>query len=199
MASLSDLIESNKNGWMPVGTVIPVMSNIAGAIAIPASGTVVDGMMYCDGTAIPGGQALSGSTPDLNGNVFLQGSSSAGAAGGSNMMTDHTHSFSGTYPNHTHTDDFSISSSGAHSHTYTNFSSGTFDPPSTGWSGDQGGTALNNHSVPSVGSNHTHPIDGGITSSGGGSISGSVGGGSAPTSTDNRPSYVSVQYLIRVK
>ena len=218
--SLEALLDEVKFGLMPVGTVFPVMTNIAGALSAPASGIVADGLMLCDGAAIPALLTLSGSTPNLSGDVFLQGSSSAGAAGGSNMTTDHTHtdnlaapahthSFSGSYPNHTHTNDFSINND-THSHgpgAGTGFTvvndGGTQFLQNSGQVSLNTTTATNNDT-------HNHGIAGGITSSGGGSISGTVGAasdttligavgtGASAASTDNRPSYVSVQYLIRV-
>lgn len=83
-------------GLVPVGGVVPVFSNITGAYSLPTSGTVSgEGWMRCDGAAIPGGQTLSGTTPDLTGGRFIYGTSgagaganvAAGATGGANSVT----------------------------------------------------------------------------------------------------------------
>jgi hypothetical protein len=203
VANLSDLI---KSGGMPVGAVIAVMSNIAGATAIPASGTVVDGMMYCDGAAIPGGQVLSGSTPDLNGDTFLQGSSSAGSTGGSNTInlqhshTVNSHTHSG--PSHTHgagsydaawavgtSPDTTVMAwrTGSNKFTSTNYASNVL--PS-------------NTAISSLSSRNGIDVYGTSSADGTGNTGTASSNGTdnrLSTAQNNRPSYVSVQYLIRVK
>ena len=104
-------------GYLPLGAIIPVLVNTpitAGAYGVPIAGVVdINGWMLCDGTAIPAGQKLSGSTPDLSNGVYLRGfTASGGALGGSNTLTaanlpSHCHAV-GTLVNapeaaHTHT------------------------------------------------------------------------------------------------
>jgi hypothetical protein len=205
MANLSDLIESNKNGWMPVGTVIPVMGSITGAIAIPASGTVVDGMMYCDGTAIPGGQTLSGNTPAINGDVFLQGSSIAGATGGANTIAlSHVHNMQ-----HIHQTASQVvsgfesrmysytSASNAYAQTATYAGQPTGTLLAGGELGFTGTTASGTRTTPLLASGATVRFTANTLDNGGTSKSDTGSGGSA--AQDNRPSYITVQYLIRVK
>lgn len=221
--NLNALTDEVRFGIMPVGTVFPIMTNIAGALAAPGSGTVVDGLMLCDGAVIPGGNTLSGNVPDLSSDVFLQGSAAAGATGGSNVMVDHVHAHALTYPdhvhthaltypNHTHTHNIGTAND---SHTHTNpvratvggFTNGTTNLHIVGGSN----VATNfGQSLANNGDTHNHSITGGITSSGGGSvggsitssgggaISGSVGSGASAGTTENRPKYVAVQYMIRV-
>ena len=86
---------------LPPGTILPIASNITGSHPIPATG-VVDSMGYmlCDGSVIPGGQTLSGSTPDLSDGRFLQGAAISGTTGGAaTINVQHSH----TVSNHTHT------------------------------------------------------------------------------------------------
>ena len=96
-------------GIFPLGSIIPVASNLSGSFSIPTSGTVSSGWQLCNGVAIPGGNTLSGNTPNLADNRFLMGSSSAGTASGTNLITpvgsiggsqsiQHHHTFA-----HTHT------------------------------------------------------------------------------------------------
>jgi hypothetical protein len=81
------------SGSVPVGGIQAIAANLSGAYSLPATGTVdANGWMLCDGSAIPGGNTLSGSTPNLTGSVFLMGSSTAGSTGGSNdIVIAHTH------------------------------------------------------------------------------------------------------------
>jgi len=74
-------------GTVPVGAILPVMSNITGSFTVPATGVEDGGFMLCDGAAIPGGQSMSGSTPNLSDGRFLMGSSVAGTAAGANNQT----------------------------------------------------------------------------------------------------------------
>lgn len=114
----SNLASEVENGIIPVGTVFPIMENIAGATAIPGAGLVVKGLMYCNGDPIPAGQTLSGNVPDLTNSNFLMGTTSGGAGltGGSNSSA-HTHGYAHTHTNtHAHT----ITHSHSYAHTHTN-------------------------------------------------------------------------------
>lgn len=84
---ITQLKDEVRFGLMPVGTVFPIMTNISGAYAPPASGVVQDGFMVCDGAPIPPGMTLSGSVPDLTDNRFLMGATTAGITGGATNIT----------------------------------------------------------------------------------------------------------------
>lgn len=101
--TLNKLSDEVRFGLIPVGAIIPIMSNMAGAFTPGASGTVIDGLMLCDGAAIPINQILSGNTPDLTNNRFLMGASTAGLTGGTNDSS-HTHEYVHTHglSNHQH-------------------------------------------------------------------------------------------------
>lgn len=91
---------NGNSGIIPVGGVIPIFSNLAGSYTLPASGVVSpEGWMRCDGAAIPGGNALSGNTPDITNSRFIMGTDGSGTGavpnddpisgttGGSNAFT----------------------------------------------------------------------------------------------------------------
>lgn len=60
---------------MPIGTILPWLKSLTGTPSLPA------GWAECDGT---------GGTPDLNGDVFLRGTSTlTGSTGGANSHTHH--------------------------------------------------------------------------------------------------------------
>ena len=69
---------STMRGILPLGSIIPVMSNITGSHSLPASGVATFGLMRADGSVIPGGQTLSGNTPNLTSGRFLYGTSGSG-------------------------------------------------------------------------------------------------------------------------
>jgi hypothetical protein len=102
-------------GVCPLGAVIPIASNLTGAIAIPSTGTVsADGWQLCDGAAIPGGNTLSGNTPNLSDSRFIMGSTAAGNTGGS---ATHSHAHTHTLA-HTHGTDSKLGTiTLAHTHT----------------------------------------------------------------------------------
>ena len=62
---------------VPVGAIIAIDSSIEGVI-VPNSGSVLNSYMLCDGSAIPIGYKINGSTPDLTGEIFLRGSTVTG-------------------------------------------------------------------------------------------------------------------------
>ena len=85
-------------GVVPVGTVLSVMSDIAGGFSIPASGVIDGGFMLCDGVAIPGGNPLNGNTPNMTGDIYLRGSTVAGVAASANTKVLNTPQL----PSHVH-------------------------------------------------------------------------------------------------
>jgi hypothetical protein len=97
-AATKDYVDSGvAKGSVPIGSVVPIFSNLTGTYAVPALGVVsAEGWMQCRGTAgqrtVPGavsptnpmgGQVI----PDLSDSRFLMGSTTAGTSGGSNSIT----------------------------------------------------------------------------------------------------------------
>lgn len=198
---------------IPVGTIVPIASNLTGAYSIPASGTVDSrGWMYCDGSAIPAGHTVSGTSPNLTDSRFIMGSTSSGSTGGvntvnlqhSHTVNSHTHNIGAhthTSPGHTHTLD-----AGAHMtdsvndlvwEEKTGMSSWTHnhevDAPSTTVSGASwtkgikvSGTAQSTAVTVNASSAYA-------------SGSASPGTNNQLSSTqDNRPQYFTCQYIIKV-
>ena len=118
-------------GIAPVGSIISIASNLSGSFSIPVSGTVSSGWQLCNGVAIPGGNTLSGNTPNLADNRFLMGSSSAGTASGTNLITpvgsiggsqsiQHHHTFAHTHTTNSQLGTISLNHghNATHTHTY---------------------------------------------------------------------------------
>lgn len=190
-------------GVIPIGGVIALFTG-TGTFSPPSSGTVSQGWMRADGAAIPGGQTMSGSTPNISDNRFIMGSTTSGSSAGANSLSTTTNSsgsFSGTsgatrasftsafadvgLPNHSHT--FSLSANIGHNHAaFTSGSAGAHTHPYQDhtWAqvGGSGIDAGNNYSeiddtrtTASAGA-HTHSID--VPAfTGSGSVSGSIGSG----------------------
>jgi len=78
-------------GINPVGSLIAILNAspiTGGGYTIPPSGTVdSNGLMYCNGVAIPAGNTLTGSAPNLTDGRYLRGSTVSGSTGGSNTFT----------------------------------------------------------------------------------------------------------------
>lgn len=109
---IQSLEEDFEKGLLPLGSVIPFTSHLAGSFTPPASGQVKRGLMLCDGSVIPAGQRLSGTLPDLTDGRFLRGGVSSGGFGAATDL-EHTHTFA-----HTHSTDSSLGSVDlSHSHT----------------------------------------------------------------------------------
>ena len=99
---------------VPLGGIIAVSGNNPGSLDIPP-GQVIDGYMLCNGTAIPGGNAVSGTLPQLSDNRFIMGSTlSAGVTSGSNTK-DFSHSH--TVDSHAHSMQSHTHAIGTHTHT----------------------------------------------------------------------------------
>lgn len=82
-----ECIAGKGSGQVPLGAIVPITSGLLGAMSIPASGSVIDGFMRADGSVIPAGNKVVGSTPNLSNSIYLRGSNVYGTTGGSNLTT----------------------------------------------------------------------------------------------------------------
>jgi len=99
-------------GVVPLGGVIAIFNNLSGAFSVPASGSVSSGWQRADGAAIPSGNTVSGTTPNISDGRFIRGASTSGSA-----VND---------PGHTHstTINSGLSSSSVTASTATSFAGG---------------------------------------------------------------------------
>lgn len=191
---------------IPLGGIIAIRTGLTGAHPIPSPGTVDSkGFMYCNGAAIPAGNTVQGSTPNLTDGRFLRGATSSGSTGGGDNFTlttanlpSHSHSFSATTASdgsHSHTG--SAAAVGGHTHTYErpNYGSSRRVASYQGWSsrplygsftatGSAGG---HSHSLTiNSGGSHTHTLSGTTATSG------------STSAVTHIPKYFNVVYLIKV-
>lgn len=160
------------------------------------------GWYVCDGAAVNDAASaiFNGAgryLPNLTDSRFLMGSTAAGTIGGSNTLVDHLHGFTLTAAGQTHTgNSASVSNPGDHYHAQNaarydaigvcntigagNTAQGTIST-NTGLDGGHGHT---------VSISHTHADS---------AVSGSIGTGAVPSSTENRPKFLSCFYIMRVK
>lgn len=221
LAAHWQIVDNNVNfGANPLGSVIAI-GNVA-AWTLPSSGAVKNGYALCNGqtfASLPAGSyhsAFSGALPTINDSRFLMGSTAVGSTGGQNSTTlavanipqmsgaftsgaqsaDHSHTFSGTTAG--------MNANVTHSHTTTaNVTSGSAQQITAGAApshfGFNGGALGNGTS--STNTDHAHTYSG--TTSGvsvGHTHSTTVTLGTAsPTALENRPTYFSVVYVMRVK
>lgn len=108
-------VTGNGRGIVPLGAIIAMTTGLTGAMSVPASGAVSNGWMRADGSAIPGGNTVSGNTPNLSNSVYLRGSTTYGGTGGNNTTTLTTTEL----PSHTHTNTFALGGTGVTSGTGT--------------------------------------------------------------------------------
>lgn len=199
------------SGAVPVGSIVAwigghfgdgsnsTFSNILGNTVANVN-TLLNGSGWyvCDGAALnlPASSIFNGANrylPNLTDERFLQGNTTAGGIGGSNVMIDHTHTFSLTMA-HTHSISHThdAASSAADRLALFSGSQGTGSPTTTGSNILTGGTTAG----------IAFATSGSSTSSSGnastGTVSGSVGSGSAASSTNIRPKYLSCFYIMRV-
>jgi hypothetical protein len=160
------LSDSVAFGLIPIGAVIPIMAHLSGSFLPGASGTVVNGLMLCDGAAIPSGNTLTGVTPNLSNDAYLRGSASAGTTGGANAKTLN----SPQLPSHTHP--LTIANDNI-SHDHPG-STGIADAPHAHPATSSTENAPHNHpaSIGGVNAPHAHPLSGDFLSYTGGVPSG---------------------------
>ncbi len=237
--------QGSSAGAPPIGTILPWVGGYftngsnagytrtqGGANTVAGVNALLngDGWYVCDGAALndaasPIFNGAGRYLPNLTDDRFLNGSTACGTAGGSNVLTDHTHSSSLTAAGQTLSANsssvtISISDPG-HGHSASSANDGnhyhqfgcttTCYPYSVAYepAGQSGPYKLNtdyagthSHTI-TVGGNYT-----GITASGtvsishthaASAVSGTIGSGSAPGSTENRPKYLTVFFIMRVK
>lgn len=107
-------IAGNGRGIIPLGAIIPMTSGFTNAMAIPSSGTVSNGFIRCDGAAIPGGNTVQGTTPNLTGSIYLRGASTYGGTGGNNTTT----LAEANLPAHTHVNTLTNNTVATSNHTH---------------------------------------------------------------------------------
>jgi hypothetical protein len=191
------------DGRVPLGGVIPVIGTYSAtnntgtfttATGIPGSGVISDdGFMRCNGVEIPSGQdaKLSGFTPQISDERFIQGSTTAGFATVENLsLVNRRNNFvrltDQELPNHNHGG--STTGSVDLDHTHSSSSLALESPPTAGgYDFDvPGAKPISSANITTGGSgtlNHTHTISG--------------QGNNTPF--DIRPKYINAIYLIRVR
>ena len=188
---------------IPLGGIIAIRTGLTGAHPIPSPGTVDSkGFMYCNGAAIPAGNTVQGSTPNLTDGRFLRGATSSGSTGGSDSFTLAT----ANLPAHSHTG--TTSSAGSHSHSGTANSAGAHTHGGVSHRAGQRGSGSNNatsnrgyatdanRSTASAGA-HTHSLS--INSNGAHTHTFTTANTGSGTAKEHIPKYFNVVYLMRVK
>ncbi len=205
---------------IPLGAVIAISSNLTGSHAIPSSGAVdSQGWMYCDGSAIPAGNTVSGNVPNLTDSRFLMGSTSSGTLAGSNTVQatlsgaqfiGHTHNiahnhqvayykYAGGTPE-LHFSDTAVAST-------TSFTTSSTFPQivrraSTDGSDSRAHITGPTSSKSAYSTGALNAPSGSASSASSGSMSTSstvLFSNGVSSSENNRPLYITVQYIIRVK
>lgn len=111
-------------GFLPVGAVLPLMSQLSGATNVTAT-TAADanGFVVCAGQTIADATSpLNGQViPNINNDVFLMGNSTAGTTGGANIiilseaqLPSHTHTI-----DHGHSNSFALGNNTVAANTHT--------------------------------------------------------------------------------
>ena len=182
---------------LPIGTILMFDANNAGGGGSPpgVSGPWVDNITMVGFYACIIGNAAQG-CPNLV-DTFIMGKVVAGAAGtgGSNTLIDHVHFATNQSANHTHTTNI-----GSHGHIIPVFNiqsnRGLHDATSFAWASSDGATLGHSSAgnrFPSLVQSST------IGNKGSGNQSAShahtIGTGSVPGSTNNRPAYYSVIFV----
>lgn len=200
---------------IPLGGVIATFPNLTGAYQCAAT-TIADaeGFVLCNGQTISDAQCpMNGVVvPNINDDVFLMGSTTAGTAGGANTLNlEHTHplSVSGsvTMPAHTHTLNNYGGAKGREASGYSGGVDIWMDRHGPAYSGGDDYLITNVNNILSA-SGGSYPFTMGLTGrtdaitatapSVGFTSTGTSGNGLSPTQ-DIRPKYISAVYLMRVK
>ncbi|MEQ9363926.1 MAG: hypothetical protein RIF32_06775 [Leptospirales bacterium] len=215
-------VDGALSGRVPLGGVLAVF-NYGGNIPAASGDITADGFMLADGQALPAttalhamatGNSLSTDRPDLTNDVFLMGATSSGNVGGANSVTvtipEHSHSSDNLEVTDGSTVSDELTTSGPsgglvnHTHGITrepaggNYVSGPYpyllDVFTQALTAQSGGPSTVSHS-------HTVSVAFDLS---GLDVSGQIGSGQSgdiemsANAHENRPSYVSAVYLIRV-
>lgn len=121
----------NGRGIVPLGAIIAITTGLTGAMSVPSSGNTLNGYQRCDGAAIPSGQAVSGTTPNLTGSIYLRGASTYGGTGGNNTTT----LLEANLPAHTHANTLSnnVVASSSHTHNISHVHNNIYQSTYTMW------------------------------------------------------------------
>jgi hypothetical protein len=191
-------------GMVPIGGIVAVMPNTAGAWQPPASGQCKDGFTRADGAAFSTHPTCAGvvitASPYMVGGKYLRGNTTSGTTGGANTEASNV-----TVGIHT-----ALSLNGESSHThgsgsiqalltftgpyvYAQQSPGAYTPTVGGTLGMSSNStamsyATNTGGSTAAGSSHAHSFSQNITAH---SVTNNT--------VNNEPSYIEVVYVIRVK
>ena len=210
-------------GIVPIGAVLPLMANLTGITDVTAT-TAAD----ANGFVVCGGQTISDATspmdgvtiPNINNNVFLMGNAPSGTTGGANSYTlstsqlpSHTHgsgsyttSLSGTFASTSHSHNTS-----GHARIYVNTDSNLINIAKStvsAWNATESwtfsssiGTGTGNinitGSAATIGA--TTSTSGSASLSGSNSVTGNSSSTGSGSSIENRPSYISTKFIIRIR
>lgn len=215
-------------GMVPLGTVVPIGNAQAWALPasgqVKDGYALCNGQTFA---SLPGGSyasAFSGSLPNVSDDRFLMGSTAIGAAAGANTVTltpsnipqnstnytpagttniGHSHSLGTT---NVALGSGATNSTGYHSHTIPAYSgaAGGFIPgasvaPTTPLSRNTGGDGTHDHTVTGTTNiDHSHTLSTTNVALAGTTATITIGTAS-PTAFNNRPKYLPVVYVMRVK
>jgi len=196
----------------PVGAIMAWMGGyfLVGGSFISVYGNTVSevnthlnpkGWVVCDGVEYNNSKSpiFNGAgryLPDLTDDRFLMGGTSAGIGGGSNTLLDHTHGFSLTAAGQTHSgNSSSVSSDGNHRHNINLGDNNDYHQYAR-WGGNNVGGAV--YGLTNYAGSHNHTVSISHTHSSS-VVTGTVGTGSAASSTENRPKYISCFYILKVR
>jgi len=178
---------------------------LGGSNSIAAANAYLNpkGWYVCDGAALnlsnsPIFNGAGRQLPNLTDDRFLNGSTYAGGAAGSNTMLDHTHGCSTESQAHSHYVNFGTVTTGTqssyHTHNYDRWNALAGQTAAGGnYGGNWAQTGTDNGT-------HYHYLGLGGTQSGSESANHnhSIGSGYAATATENRPRYLSTFFIIKV-
>ena len=172
---------------VPVGAIIPWLKSYTNTPALPMGYVECKGQTLDDSDSVYDGEVI----PDLNGdNQFVRGNSTSGGTGGvSTNNLAHTHDISGTTGSHTltisqipeHSHYFYPGGAQVQIHTITAGSYG-YDSGSYNVAGMYSGGGV----VGSTGGGHTHSFS-------------DTSDSKLSATTDNKPPYYNVVWIMRVK
>ena len=210
----SSLSNDILRGSIPLGGVVPVMSDTTGAYSHPGGGVIDRGLMLCDGVSvIPSGPLAGQTPPGLNNQRFVRGSAAAGVSGGNSnknipttILPPHAHSVTVNNANMPHGHPASPNGTASAPHPHTQRVTANSGPIGMrDYNSDGPSNLIYQTNTATSNAPHSTPA-GNIPSASG--PSGSAGLHSHPTTVDNEgaggtfnvePNYMDTVYLIRVE